>query len=82
MANIFETYVQNIPKDVARWLGYDAIGPRIEKFEKKIVNRNFRMRLMNRPTEIDQTWLHVPSGILGPPAVTLTKWFKCLTSSK
>ena len=41
------------------------------------VNRNFRMRLKNRPTEIDRTWLHVPSGTLGPPAVTLTKWYKC-----
>ena len=28
MAKIYENYVQNIPKDVARWLGYDAIGPK------------------------------------------------------
>ena len=27
--------------------------------------------------EVDQnTWLHVPSEIYGPPAVTLTKWFE------
>ncbi|KAK3098962.1 hypothetical protein FSP39_024732 [Pinctada imbricata] len=31
------------------------------------------MRLKKRPTEIDRTWLHVPSGTPGPPAVTLIK---------
>ncbi|KAK3094369.1 hypothetical protein FSP39_000826 [Pinctada imbricata] len=40
------------------------------------------MRLKKRPTEIDRTWQHVSSGTPGPPAVTLTKWSKCLTSSK
>ena len=34
IAKINENYVQNIPKDVARWLGYDATGPRFQKFEK------------------------------------------------
>ena len=34
MAKIYENYVQNIPKDVARRLGYDATGPRFQKFEK------------------------------------------------
>ena len=34
MAKIYEKYVQNIPKDVARWLGYDATGPRFQKFRK------------------------------------------------
>ena len=28
-------------------------------------------------TEVERrTWLHVPSGNSGPPAVTLTKWLK------
>ncbi|KAK3095447.1 hypothetical protein FSP39_014788 [Pinctada imbricata] len=38
------------------------------------------MRLKKRPTEIDRTWLHVPSGTLGPPAVALTKRYKCYIS--
>ncbi|KAK3103277.1 hypothetical protein FSP39_018107 [Pinctada imbricata] len=45
-------YVQNVSKEVAGWVGYDATGPK-------------------RLTEVDRTWLHVPSGTPGPPAVTL-----------
>ena len=34
LAKMFENNVQNIPKDVAGWLGYDATGPRFQKFRK------------------------------------------------
>ena len=32
MAKIYENYVQNIPKDVARLIGYDAQGAMFPKF--------------------------------------------------
>ena len=39
---------------------------------------NFYARKTLRLTELEcRTWLHVPSGTYGPPAVTLTKYLKC-----
>ncbi|KAK3098321.1 hypothetical protein FSP39_018390, partial [Pinctada imbricata] len=50
-------------------------------FTKDLCNRKVRIfgtkkcsnALKKRSTEIDRTWLHVPSGTPGPPAMALTK---------
>ena len=70
---LFSKYTEKCGKIAGIWCYRTQVSEILENF----VNRNFRMRLKNRPTEIDRTWLHVPSGTLGPPAVTLTKWYKC-----
>ena len=50
------------------------INPQNYNFNKLLTRKISMLSKRYESTEVDsKTWLHVPSGLTGPPAVTLTK---------
>ena len=66
--------VQKLPKHVeAKSDG--VINPQNYNFSQFLHGKILMLSKRYTPTEVDRrTWLHMSSGLYGPPAVTLTKY--------